>query len=160
MAKSKLTPQLKKRALKLSKMGFSDSAICQSVGIAKSTLYSKRYIDLLDTIATVREEAKEEVYKDLLLRSKVDASGTVTMFLADKLKVFSLPTYKLKKPTTVEEALNNISKIIADYGEGLLDDKRAEKLVSFNQAYLKSRETHIIEKQLEEILIRFEDESK
>ena len=160
MAKSKLTPQLKKRALKLSKMGFSDSAICQSVGIARTTLYSPKYADVMNTITKGREKAKEEVFNDLVKRSKSDTSATATLYLSEKLGVFKLPTYKLKKPSSVEEALQNISKVIGDYGDGLLDDKRANTIVTLNQAYLKAHEVHDIEKQLEEILIRFEDESK
>ena len=154
--KSKLTPALKKKAVALARRGFNNVVICKTIGISKTTLHSKKYSNVLDAITKEREKMKDKIFADLVYRSETDQSATATVLLSEKLKVFKAPTFKLPKPKTPREALDNISRIMEAYAEGTIDGVRADRLASLNEKFVKTYDSAVTDERVTEI----EDELK
>lgn len=146
--KSKLNKTLIKDAEKLAERGYSDKAICEALNFSKSSLYSTRYLDVLEAIRTKRQEAKDMVMNDLLKRSKEDTSATAAIYLANKLKIFE-PSYKTAKPETIKEALIRISEIYEDVADGTLAADKGDKLIGYLSTYVKTFEITELEQRLQ-----------
>lgn len=145
--KSKLTEQLQKDAVSLALRGYSDKAICNTLQLGYSTLYTKPYLALLEAIKRARNEAKEQILQDLLERSKSDTGATASIFLAKKLKVFE-PVYATAKPKDISEALSRIADIYESVADGTLEADKGDKLVNYLSNYIKAFEISELEERL------------
>jgi len=146
--KTKLNEILIKDAEKLAERGYNDKIICEILNFSKSSLYSPKYLDLLEAIRAKRQEAKDRVMNDLLRRSKEDTSATATIYMANKLKIFETK-YKTAKPKTIKEALMRISEIYEDVADGTLTVDKGDKLVSYLSIYIKTFEDVELEQRLQ-----------
>lgn len=148
--KSKLTNNLIESAEKLALRGFTDKAICNALQLGYSTLYTKPYIELLETIKKARSEAKEQILQDLLSRSKTDSSSAASIYLAKKLKVFE-PVYTTTKPKSLNEALARIENIYEDVADGTLNSDKGDKLINYLNSYIKAYEISNLEERLQKL---------
>ena len=149
--KSKLTPALKRKAVALARRGFNNVVICKTIGISKTTLHSKKYTDVLNAITKERDKMKDKIFADLVYRSESDQSATASILLADRLKVFKLPTFKLPKPKDPRDALDNLSQIMTAYAEGTIDGVRADRLASLNEKFVKIYDSAVTDERIAEI---------
>ncbi len=144
--KSKLTPQLEDRAIKLARRGYSNQAICASVGIVEKTLYSKPYSNLLQAIREEREAVRERVFNSLL----EDETTQSQTFLANKLGVFR-PKYKTAKPKNIKEAVDRIADIYHAVAAGEIEQDHGKYLAGFLETFIKAKEVGDLEERLEAI---------
>lgn len=122
----KITKQLIKKAYDLSKAGFNNKTIYESLDISKSAFYNNK--DLMDSIKKAKAELREEV-SNALLNKATGGDTTSLIFLAKRLNLFSEdiqinltnPKSALKSLEEVANAnislehRNSLKSIIHDY---------------------------------------------
>ena len=103
----KITKQLIKKAYDLSRAGFNNKTIYESLDISKSAFYSN--MDLMDTIKKAKSELREEVSKSLLNNAKT-GDTTSLIFLAKRLNLFSEDIHiKLSNPMSALKSLEEVA---------------------------------------------------
>jgi hypothetical protein len=132
----------------LAAKGYSVTMICNAVGINRTTAYSRT--DIKDTIKRGVNKARQEVIDHLMSRSLSDQGATASIFLAKQLKVFE-DYFTTSTPKTPTEATERIAKIYDAVSKNELNQDKADKLVSYMNAYIKAYEISDLEQRIQEL---------
>ena len=129
----------------LAARGYNITMCCNAIGISQSKAYKD--VQIIQAIKRGHDKARQKVIDDLMARSESDQSATSSIFLAKQLKVFSTP-YPTSTPKTPKEATERISKLYKDVSGSVIDEEKANALVGYLQAYIKSYEVSELEERL------------
>lgn len=129
----------------LASKGYNAAMCFDAIGISHSKGYHDTQIK--QAIKRGHSIARQKVIDDLMKRSEEDQSATSSIFLAKKLKVFEAP-YTTATPKTIKEATERIATIYTDVSRGELDEEKANALVGYLNAYIKSYEVSELEERI------------
>ena len=143
--KPKINDEVIKKAYELSRAGFNDKQIQESLKISKSLMYSN--MELMDTIKKAKTELREEVSKSLLSNAMDLNNPTVQIFLAKKLRLFddTFDSITLKKS---DDVLNTISKLFKAVSDGAISEDKANQLKSIIDSFSKAYELNNLEERI------------
>jgi len=132
----------------LASAGYTVMMICDAIGISRSYAYTKK--DILDTIKKGHSEARQKVIKDLMSRSKEDASATASIYLSKQLKIFD-DYFPTSKPKNIKEAINKIANIYERVSKNELDATKGDKLIHYLEVYIKGYEVSELDARLSKL---------
>jgi len=158
MAKTKITKALKEKAKECALSGLTHAQTAIALGISRSTLYTKNYIDILDTIKEAENDLRIDVAQDLRTASN-NGEVTAQIFLAKRLNLFSA-SYKMPQIKSVKTALTQISRINADLASGLIPLELSNSLIKNISEYLKAYELSKLSESVSEIQAQLDEQKK
>jgi len=113
--KPKVTPELISIASELSKAGFSDKQIYESLDISHTAFYKN--VELISTVKNERQELRK-VVSDALLNTAVGGDTTALIFLSKRLGLFQ-STYKKGQLKTSADAAVELERLYHAAGDGV-----------------------------------------
>jgi orotate phosphoribosyltransferase-like protein len=146
-----ITNEIIEQAQSLAAKGYNISMIASSLNIGNST--TRTNTTLRTAIKKGQDKARCDVVDKLMNRA--NESDTALIYLSKSLKVFE-DGYTTAKPKSITEASNRIADIFKSVADNELDKDKADKLIRFLEAYIKSKEVG----ELEARITALEEETK
>lgn len=140
--KPKINDELIKQGYNLSRAGFNDKQIQESLNISKSLMYAN--LEFMDTIKKARQELRQEVSKSLLANAVDLNNPTVQIFLAKKLRLFD-DTFDSKGLKNSEDVLKVTSELFAALANSSISEDKANQLKSILDSFTKAYELNNLE---------------
>ncbi|RRS32844.1 MAG: hypothetical protein P794_00185 [Epsilonproteobacteria bacterium (ex Lamellibrachia satsuma)] len=141
--KTTVTKEIIQEVQELAEQGFNNILISQSLNIATQTL-------------STNKELKEAIQRGkLILAKKVTASILDTLentptnqqMLVKRLCLFN-PVVSIKKPTTAEEALNNLAAATQSFADGEINGSQLRTIEAVSNSFIKGYELTELEERI------------
>ncbi len=145
---TKLNKAMLKKGYELALKGFSHKQICESVGIGKSSLYSARYAELLETIKKGEHELREDITSTIL--ATLENDNSMKIFLSKRLNLFHTG-YSLPKLTSIEQAASEISNLNIALSDGDIPIELHSSLLKGINEFVKSKEIGDLETRIKKL---------
>ena len=141
--KTTVTKQIIQEVQELAEQGFNNILISQSLNIALSTLSQNK--ELKESIQRGKMILAKKVTSSIL--ETLEATPTNQQMLVKRLCLFT-PIVDIKKPTNVQEALNNLSVATQQFADGEINESQLRTIEAVSNSFIKGHEITELEKRI------------
>lgn len=136
MTRTTITDEIIAQAEALAGAGYNNTQIAQTLELGASTLRNNKA--LKSVLLQARATLKEKVTKSVLANLEAKEINT-TLILMKRYNLFGVD-YKISRPKSPQQALQQITKINQDLASGSVPSDLAQQLIKNTLSYIKAFE--------------------